>query len=118
MVLLVFWVALAILLTHLCSLLESVTMSVRLSTLVEQRAAGHRGARRLLQIKRTRLEDAISTILILNTSASTLGATCAGAQATIVFGDAWVGIFSGCLTLIIAQICISKISQPSSQGFL
>ena len=44
------------------------------------------------------MDDAISAILTLNTLAHSMGSAMAGAQAGIVFGDRWVGVFSGVLT--------------------
>lgn len=101
MALLLLFVAFSLGISFLCSLLEAAFLSARLSTLSEQRAHGIRGAGLLLDIKRGRVDDAISAILILNTLANTLGATLAGAQAAHVFGSAWVGVFSGVLTFLI-----------------
>jgi CBS domain containing-hemolysin-like protein len=87
--------------SFLCSLLEASLLSARISNLAEQSAQGSRGAALLLRLKQTRIDDAISAILILNTLANTLGATMAGAQAAHVFGSAWIGVFSGVLTFLI-----------------
>jgi len=102
--LLVVFVGFALGVSFLCSLLEAALLSARLATLSEQRSRGITGAGLLLEIKRTRLDDAISAILILNTLANTLGATLAGAQAAHVFGSAWVGVFSGVLTFLILVV--------------
>ncbi len=99
MALLVLFVVFALGVSFLCSLLEATLLSAGMASLSEQRAAGNRGAGWLLDLKRTRIDDAISAILILNTLANTLGATMAGAQAARVFGSAWIGLFSGVLTL-------------------
>lgn len=101
---LVFWVLLAVVLVHLCSLLETTLLSVRISALLERKAAGSVGAARLLEIKQNRLDDAIGAILILNTLAGTLGATLAGAQASAEFGEASVGLLSGILTVLLLLI--------------
>ncbi|RMH21482.1 MAG: DUF21 domain-containing protein [Acidobacteria bacterium] len=89
-----------------CSLLEASLLSSRLVTLVERKKAGDRGAELLLDIKEHRLDDAISSILTLNTIANTIGATLAGAQAKVVFGDnrligvvTAVGVFTASLSL-------------------
>lgn len=47
------------------------------------------------------IDKPLSAILSLNTIANTIGAAGVGAQATVVFGDAYFGIVSGVLTLII-----------------
>lgn len=101
MILLFSYVAFALGVSFLCSLMEATLLSVRLSHLASLRSTGNRGAGLLLGLKRERIDDAISAILTLNTVANTLGATMAGAQAAIVFGDPWVGLFSGVLTLLI-----------------
>ena len=54
----------------------------------------------MLEVK-GKTEEASSAILSLNTVAHTIGASLAGAQAAHMFGDAWVGVFSGILTLLI-----------------
>jgi len=55
---------------------------------------------RLRQLK-DNVERPLAAILSLNTIAHTVGATGAGAQATHVYGDAYIGLFSGVLTLLI-----------------
>jgi CBS domain containing-hemolysin-like protein len=98
------YVGFALGVSHLCSLLEAALFSSRISTLNDKRSRGSRGAALLLEIKQTRIDDAISAILTLNTVANTLGATLAGAQAARVFGDMWVGVFSGVLTFLILVV--------------
>ena len=104
MALLILFVGFALSVSFLCSLLEAGLLSVRLATLTRQREAGNRGAGLLLDLKRHRVGDAISAILILNTISNTLGATMAGAQAARIFNDAWIGVFSGVMTLLILVI--------------
>ena len=104
MSLLVLYVGLAVGVSFVCSLLEAALLSSRNATLAHQRDEGSRGAGMLLKLKQTRVDDAISAILTLNTVANTLGATLAGAQAARVFGSAWVGVFSGALTFLILVV--------------
>ncbi len=104
MSLLVLWILLAVVLVHLCSLLETTLFSVRVSTLLERRSVGRVGAERLLEIKRNHIDDAIGAVLILNTLASTLGATLAGAQGAALFGEASVGAVSAVLTVLLLVI--------------
>ena len=80
---------------------DSTDVEFMRNALRRAKAAGSRGAGRLLELKVRRIDDAISAILILNTLANTLGATLAGAQAAHVFGQTAVGVFSGVLTLLI-----------------
>jgi len=103
-ILLALYVGIAVGLSFLCSLLEATLLSARLVELRERAAAGNRGAGRLLEIKRTRIDDAISAVLTLNTVANTLGATLAGAQASHVYGSSAVGIFSATLTFLILVV--------------
>lgn len=98
---LVLWVCLALGVSFLCSLLEATLLASRQATLVELKRSGSRGAGLLLALKRKRVDDAISAILILNTGANTLGATLAGAEAARLFGSRWIGLFSGVLTFLI-----------------
>lgn len=117
---LTFWVVVTVVMSHLCSLLEVTLFSVRTSALLERRAAGSLGAARLLEIKQTRVDDAISTILILNTVSITVGATLGGAYATELFGEAWVGLFSAVLTvllLVLAEIIPKTIAARHAGQF-
>lgn len=90
--------------SFLCSILEAALLSIRDTELAERSAKGERAATKLKAIKGERLDDAISSILILNTIAHTIGAAMAGAQAAHVFGDAWVGLFSAVLTLLVLVV--------------
>ena len=102
--LLLLYVGGALGISFLCSLLEAGLLSVRESQLAAKASQGQASARILLRIKQEQLDDAISAILTLNTIAHTIGATMAGAQAAVVFGDAWVGIFSGVLTVLVLVV--------------
>jgi CBS domain containing-hemolysin-like protein len=99
--LLLLFVGFALGVSFLCSLLEAALLSSRVAALTQRGNRGSSGARLLLDIKRRRVDDALTAILTLNTVANTLGATMAGAQAAAVFGSAWVGLFSGVLTFLI-----------------
>lgn len=94
-------VGIALGVSFLCSILEAALLSIRTTELVERAGRNERGARRLLDLKRNRLDDSISSILILNTIAHTIGAAVAGAQAAVLFGEAWLGVFSAVLTLLV-----------------
>lgn len=99
--LLLFYVSIALGVSFYCSLLEAALLSASHARLTQAKASGSRGAALFLNLKQHRLDDAITAILTLNTVAHTLGATLAGAQAAKVLGDAWVGVFSGILILLI-----------------
>jgi len=102
--LLLIYVGGALTISFLCSLLEAGLLSVRETELSARAGAGEGGAAVLLDLKQNRIDDAISAILTLNTIAHTIGATLAGAQAAYVFGDVWVGAFSGVLTLLVLVV--------------
>ena len=99
--LLIAYVVGALGISFLCSLLEAVLLSSAEPSLLRRRDKGDKGAERLLRFKQERLDDALSSILILNTIAHTIGAALAGAQAAQLWGNAMVGVFSAVLTLLV-----------------
>jgi len=92
------YVGVALFASATCSLLEAVLLSVNVMKL---KAAGSAGAERMLRVKGEHQEEAVSAILSLNTVAHTIGASLSGAQAAHMFGDAYVGVFAGVLTILI-----------------
>lgn len=99
--LLALYVGAALAFSFLCSILEATLLSSRVVELIDRRDHGDKGAALLLELKHERVDDAIGAILTLNTVAHTVGAALAGAQAALVFGSNWVGVFSAVLTLMI-----------------
>ena len=97
-------VAIALCISFTCSILEASLLSASVVELSRRKEQGSKGAGRLLHLKEDRLEDSIAAILTYNTIAHTVGAAMAGAQAAVVFGDTWVGVFSGVLTVLILVI--------------
>ena len=93
-------VALALSISFLCSILEAVFLSITHSHIAVLKRRGE-WAGAWLEGAQKQVEEPIAAILTLNTIAHTVGATLAGAQAAVVFGDAAVGIFSGVLTLAV-----------------
>jgi CBS domain containing-hemolysin-like protein len=55
----------------------------------------------LKRLKQDNVDQSLAAILTLNTIAHTVGAIGAGAKATAVFGNAWFGLFSAVMTLMI-----------------
>ncbi len=100
MILLIMFVALSIGVSFICSVLEAVLLSITPSYLAQMRQQGHPAAARLQELKDD-IDRPLASILTLNTIAHTVGAAASGAQATKVFGDAWLGAFSALLTLAI-----------------
>ena len=100
MTLLILYVALAIGVSFLCSIMEAVLLSVTPGYLVSISKTMPAVAKRLWNFKEN-IEEPLSAILSLNTIAHTVGAAGAGAQAAKVFGSNWLGLFSALLTLAI-----------------
>ena len=98
MTLLILFVILAIGVSFLCSILEAVLLSITPS-FVESAESERPALAEKLRSLRADIERPLAAILSLNTIAHTVGATGAGAQAAVVFGDTGVGIFSAVLTL-------------------
>ncbi|MGB2078447.1 MAG: CNNM domain-containing protein [Vibrio sp.] len=98
MFLLFLYVLLAIGVSFICSVLEACLLSITPSYLAQLRQQEHPAAASLTALKQD-VDRPLASILTLNTIAHTIGAASAGAQAAIVFGNNWVGVFSGVLTL-------------------
>lgn len=100
MYLLGFYLALAIGVSFLCSMLEAILLSTTHSYIAIMERKGAKAGKLLRQYKED-IDRPLSAILSLNTIAHTVGAAGVGAQAQIVFGDAYVAITSAVLTLLI-----------------
>ena len=100
MILLIFYLFLALIVSFLCSVMESVLLSTTVSFLNVKEESGHKSASIFIRLKND-IEKPLSAILSLNTVAHTIGAAGVGAQATKIFGDIYFGIISAILTLLI-----------------
>jgi CBS domain containing-hemolysin-like protein len=98
--LLVLYVALAIGVSFLCSMMEAVLLSVTPSYVAALEREGSAVGERIHQFKEN-IDRPLAAILSLNTIAHTVGAAGVGAQAAIVFGEAYTGIVAAVLTLLI-----------------
>ena len=103
MTLLLVYMALALGISFLCSIMEAVLLSVSPSFVARQEQAGHPLGARLRQFK-DNVDTPLAAILSLNTIAHTVGAAGAGAQAAAVFGDAYIGVISAILTFLILVV--------------
>lgn len=103
MVALVAYLFLALFVSFLCSITESVLLSTPLSFLIVKEESGNKWAKPFIELK-TNIDKPLSAILSLNTVAHTIGAAGVGAQAVVVFGQASFGIVSGVLTILILVI--------------
>ena len=100
MTLLLIYLGIALGVSFLCSMLEAVLLSIsrtHVAVLVEQ---GDPAGPRLMRMKDD-LDKPLAAILTLNTFAHTLGAAGVGAQAAAIWGEAWVGVVSFVLTLLV-----------------
>ncbi|AEL27725.1 CNNM domain-containing protein [Cyclobacterium marinum] len=100
MALLLFYLFIALFISFLCSIMESVLLSVPVSFLKSQSKRGNRNADAMLHLKED-IDKPLSAILSLNTVAHTVGAAGVGAQATVLFGEAYFGLISAILTILI-----------------
>jgi CBS domain containing-hemolysin-like protein len=100
MTLLLLYVALAVGVSFLCSIMEAVLLSITPSYVAALEDESPAAGARIRELKAD-IDRPLAAILTLNTFAHTLGAAGAGAQATLVFGNAYITVFSVVLTLII-----------------
>ncbi len=100
MILLIFYLLLALLVSFLCSVMESVLLSTPVSFLKVKEENGHKSAAIFIRLKNN-IERPLSAILSLNTIAHTIGAAGVGVQATKIFGEYYFGIITAALTFLI-----------------
>jgi CBS domain containing-hemolysin-like protein len=103
MFLLFAYLFLALFVSFLCSIMESVLLSTNRSFLIVKKEHGHKWANSFLKYKEE-IDQPLSAILSLNTVAHTIGAAGVGAQAVEVFGEAYFGVVSAILTLLILVV--------------
>lgn len=99
--LLIFYVSLSLIVSFICSISEATLLTMTPSYIDTIKDDDPKTAALLQDIKVNNIEKSISAILTLNTIANTLGSLGSGAQAVIVFGNAWFGVFSAVMTLMI-----------------
>ena len=100
MTLLFIYLAIAIGVSFLCSILEAVLLSITLGY-VEQVKTEKPRSGKILAKSKEKLDQSLSSILILNTFAHTMGAAGVGSQAVQVFGVKWETLIAVLLTLAI-----------------
>lgn len=98
--LLFIYLAIAIGVSFLCSVLEAVLLSITPSFVEQMQTKRPKSGAVLANVK-TRLEESLASILILNTFAHTMGAAGVGAQAIGIFGEKWETMIAVLLTLVI-----------------
>ena len=103
MFLLLVYLFIALFISFLCSIMESVLLSTPQSFLMVKQEEGKVWATKFLDYK-TNIDKPLSAILSLNTVAHTVGAAGVGAQAVKVFGEAYFGVVSAVLTILILVV--------------
>jgi len=114
MSLLIFYLLIALFFSFVCSLLESILLSVNFSYAEVLKKKSPKSGHRLEELKRN-IDRPLAAILSLNTIAHTVGAAGVGAEAAKIFGSASVGVVSAILTLLI--LVLSEII-PKTLGAL
>jgi CBS domain containing-hemolysin-like protein len=100
---LLFYLIFALGISFICSLLESILLSVSYAYIALLIKNGHRSGKILKQMKRN-INHPLAAILTLNTVANVVGAAGVGTQSYLLFGKEWVAFVSGGLTLLILVI--------------
>lgn len=104
MTLLIVYLLIAILVSFLCSVLEAVLLSSTSSYIESLSKKDDSKAIKILKKLKSDIDKPISSILILNTFAHTMGAAGVGAQAQNLFGEEWQTLIAFVLTLMILYI--------------
>jgi CBS domain containing-hemolysin-like protein len=100
-------VAMAMLVSHICSLLEAAFLSITPSQLADMRVSSPGAGKVALELKRD-ISKPLAVILITNTAAHTIGATIAGASLDAIFHGAkhhreYMTLFSLVFTVLMIQ---------------
>ena len=101
----------------LCSLSEAALYSVRMPYIRQLVDSGSRAGQVLSGFKKD-MDRPITAILIVNTAANTAGASVAGAQARLLFGDAslvWFSVLFTLSVLFFSEI-VPKVAGVTYRG--
>lgn len=100
MALLLVILACTLIVSFLCSFLESVILSVthtHIALLIkDEKKSGY-----ILRDMKRNINHPLAAVLTLNTIANTAGAAAVGAQAYLLFGREWIALTSGIVTVLI-----------------
>ncbi len=100
MFLLLVYLFIALVTSFFCSIMEAVLLSLPISYLKSRAENGDKKVNTMIRYKED-VDKPLSAILSLNTVAHTVGAAGVGAQAIEVFGEAYFGVVSAVLTILI-----------------
>jgi len=95
-------VGLALVISAICSLMEATLLSLTPSQVADIAKADPQ-AGSIWQRFKANIQPPIAAILILNTSAHTIGAAVAGSQFAELYGDKWILVFSLAFTFVMLQ---------------
>ncbi len=112
MALLIFFAATAIGISFLCSVMEAALLSIIPSYIAQLEEKNPKLFREISRLK-SNIDEPLAAILTLNTVAHTVGAAGVGAQVAAMYGQAYLGLASGIMTLAI--LVLSEI-LPKSIG--
>ena len=90
----------ALVISFLCSLIESVILSVSFNHISILKKRGSKAAE-ILEKQKININRPLAAILTLNTIAHTIGAAGVGAETLKIYGNEWVAIASAILTISI-----------------
>lgn len=114
------YLAIALGISFLCSLLEASLYSTPLSYISAKEEEGSKPAAQLRAFKQDSARP-IAAILSLNTIANTIGAAGVGRQATLLWGDAlfgWISAATTLLILIFSEIIPKTIGTTHCKGLM
>jgi len=103
MFLLGLYLFIALFFSFLCSIAETVLLSISWVYIALLEEKGHKSGEILRELKRN-INKPLSAILTLNTIAHTVGAAGVGAQATLVLENVSLGVISAVLTFLILVV--------------
>ena len=104
MTLLLTYLFIALLVSFVCSVLEAVLLSSTSSYIESLSKKDNSDAVEMLKGLKSNIDKPISSILILNTFAHTMGAAGVGAQAQVLFGQEMETVIAVLLTLAILYL--------------
>ena len=97
---LILYFLLALVISFICSLMESVILSVSFNHISIMKKKGSKAAE-ILEKQKVNINRPLAAILTLNTIAHTVGAAGVGAETLKYYGNEWVAIASAILTISI-----------------
>ena len=95
-------IAVALVVSFLCSLMEAALLSLTPAQ-IARLGDRHPRTAELWRSFKSNIEKPIAIILVLNTTAHTIGASVAGAEFDELWGDQWIWAFSLALTFVMLQ---------------